>query len=86
MEVEHGFFCRPNNCPTGETWADGLAYGDLYQGGGMCAKKSCVNKRHGYTRLDARPNIRCFPDMHEDYVENIALPTACYMQSNPIQR
>ena len=78
-EVESGFFCRPT-CPSGQTWADGAAYGPLFEGGGTCAVNSCVNERaEGYTRLEARPTISCFPDMHGDYVDNIALPTACYL-------
>ena len=81
-EVEAGFFCRPS-CPSGQTWADGLAHGSLYEGGGTCAVESCVNDRDGYTRLEARPTLGCFPDMKRDYIENVVepyiLPTACYM-------
>ena len=78
-EVHTGSFCRPS-CPPGQRWADGLAYGAIYAGGGTCATNSCVNtRRGGFTRLPARPSIRCFPDMHRDYVDNIAEPTACYL-------
>lgn len=81
VEVDDGFFCRPT-CPSGQTWADGLAYGKLYEGGGTCAKRHCVVGGvggSGYTRLTARPSIGCFPDIHENYVDDIALPTACHM-------
>ena len=52
VEVQDGFFCRPT-CPSGQTWADGLAYGRLHEGGGSCARKSCVlggTDGSGYTR------------------------------------
>ena len=74
--VSTGTFCRPS-CPSGQTWADGAAYGPIYEGGGTCAVNHCVNTVDGYTRLDARPSIGCFPDKRKDYVESFAEPFFC---------
>lgn len=77
-DVANGSFCRPG-CPDGQSWADGLAYGNIYNGGGTCATNYCVNTRDdGHTRLTARPSIACFPDMHRNYVDDFAMPTACH--------
>lgn len=75
--VPAGSFCRPS-CPSGQTWADGLAHGSIYEGGGTCAVNHCVRTRDGgYTRLDARPSLSCFPDMRKEYVENYSGPFLC---------
>ncbi len=82
VSVDGGAFCRPDNCPAGQTWADGMAYGTIYKGGGMCAATACVpgsGSTSSYTRLVARPSLGCFPEMRKDYVDNIAEPLACHM-------